>query len=115
MAKNGEIEDNGGYISLSFKKFARLFKKGIKNELKVLDGEIESYIVGHYYIDGFFSLPNNTLYYFSISDVRHLELGNMLYRTAEHLKDYTGGSNQHIKIEPGMILDMRLLATRWIN
>ena len=51
----------------------------------------------HFDMSGFFTTSKGTIYYFSISDLRWSK-GDMLIRTAEHYKDYTGGSNQSISL-----------------
>jgi len=85
-----------------FKSFARAFKGDIK-ELIQSDFELVSFSVGHFYISGFLKFNLNGKYiYFSISDVRHFPnqwRTNILVRTAEHEKDYTGGSNNYTTLE----------------
>lgn len=56
--------------------------------------------VEHFYINGFFDYKGQ-LYYFSLSDVRGANFQNsvsMMFRTAEHRKDWRGGSNQWVTI-----------------
>lgn len=81
-----------------FISFSRDFKKFIKKQLAEYPNlKLETFSVGHFYISGFISnTKNNKIVYFNISDVRHFIGGwykSVLYRTAEHLKDYTGGYN----------------------
>lgn len=52
-----------------------------------------------YYYYGFFTTSSGQIYYFSCSDVRHFGYEQILYRTAESYKDFTGGGNQYIKVE----------------
>jgi len=111
LLDNG-IQDDGGYKSAEFKSFARLFKNDFQKELNTIDAKIVNFSIGHYYVSGFIKLPNGNLYYFSVDDIRHSQLlynYRMLYRTAEHEKDYTGGGNQWINIETGMseLMNMR--------
>lgn len=89
--------------------FARTFRNEIKQELK-RDLKITEFkfSIGHFYCSGFFKLPDNRIYYWSISDVRWFNDGNMLIRTAKGFDDYSGGSNNFIKIEPGMFKKSRL-------
>lgn len=59
---------------------------------------------GHFYISGFFTAPSGQIYYFSLNDVRSFSedgwnSGSLMYRTAEHYKDWTGGSNQWIRLD----------------
>jgi thiosulfate reductase cytochrome b subunit len=54
----------------------------------------------HFDMSGFFTL-GNTIWYFSISDLRNFYAGKaqpMLLRTAKHYKDYTGGMNQYVSM-----------------
>jgi len=87
-----------------FKDFVKEFKKEFKKEIKSIDGKDITFSVGHFTITGFFDM-NGQLYYFSLCDVRGMCFShsiNLLYRTAEHREDWTGGSNQFAKIENGM-------------
>ena len=74
--------------------FAKDFKKHIKSQLP--DGsELLDFHKMHFEVSGFVKRGEKYVY-FSISDVRHFRdewHNNMLIRTAEHDKDYTGGSN----------------------
>jgi hypothetical protein len=103
-----QVEDFGGYTSPSFKSFARKFKNSFNKELAKVSAKIVGYTTGHYYVSGFFETKNGNLYYFSISDVRYFDFGEMLYRTAEHLKDFTGGSNQYVTIDDDMVEKMKI-------
>ena len=65
-------------------------------------------------MSGFFK-KGEQLYYFSFGDVRGMEFVlrrgdnvNMMFRKAQHLKDWTGGSNQWVDIEEGFAQNMRL-------
>ena len=69
--------------------------------------------IGHYDITGFFTTTSGQIYYFSLSDVRwtYPVAGYphpMMYRTAQHHKDWTGGGNQWVNIEDGMSANMSL-------
>ena len=74
-----------------------LFSKHIKAELKKISGyELISYSRGHFYFSAFLKNKNNDkLVYLSSDDVRGSDgwYNNLLIRTAQHDKDYTGGSN----------------------
>ena len=55
---------------------------------------------GHFYFSGFLTRKKDgQIFYFSISDVRHFTCDSLLIRTAEHYKDWTGGSNQSVRID----------------
>ena len=72
----------------------RLFKREFTNFLKGKGcGEIEISKPNHFDMFGFFRAKSGQIFYFSISDLRWCK-SDMLIRTAEHYKDYTGGSNQ---------------------
>ena len=91
-----------------FKAFARLFKKLIKNEIAKQGCELLTFNRGHFYVSGFFK-KKEQIYYFSVSDVRdNWGTPKMLYRTATSTKDFTGGSNQYVNIEDGMVYKMTL-------
>jgi hypothetical protein len=69
---------------------------------------------GHFYLSGFFT-KGEKIFYFSLSDVRGSDfvLGSggdldLLYRTAKHYKDWSGGTNCYVIIEAGMAQKMRL-------
>lgn len=104
-----KVEDWGGKTSKSFKSFGAKFKNSFQKELDKIGANISEFNKGHYYLSGFFRTKDNECYYFSISDVRHFNFGNMLYRTAKDEKDFTGGGNQYVNIETGMITKMRIL------
>jgi hypothetical protein len=105
-----------GFMSSSvktpqFKTFARTFKCEFKKELDKINAKIEHYNVGHFYVSGFFR-KYDKLYYFSLSDVRGLDpdsnscMSQLLYRTAKHLKDYTGGINQYVSLHDVPKMDL---------
>jgi hypothetical protein len=97
-----------------FKEFARAFKSMLAKELQSVGAKLEDYSVGHFDVNGFFK-KDEQLYYFSFGDVRGMEFVinrgdkvRMMYRTAKHLKDWTGGSNQWVDIEENFAQRMRL-------
>lgn len=93
--------------SPEFNKFFSAFKKVMKKELAGVEATDIEFSKGHFYLSGFFRIGEQ-LMYFSISDVRHGFGFNrngqpeMLVRTAQHNKDYTGGANNYVVIEDGM-------------
>jgi hypothetical protein len=104
--------DSGTVNSQQFHDFFDLFKRSFTRELKSIGATKIELSKGHFYISGFFSV-NEQAYYFSIDDVRHCfyrDYPKMLVRTAKDYKDYTGGSNNYFKIEPGM---SKIMANRW--
>lgn len=87
-----------------FNQFFDLFKKDFTKELMMLGAEDIEFTKGHFYISGFFRLKEQWIY-FSLSDVRS-QFGSgvpqLLVRTAKHNKDFTGGINNYVNIEPEM-------------
>lgn len=85
---------SGGTTGEDFKVFAETYKNEIKKRLP--KGVIfANYSTGHYFVSGFLE-KNGKYVYFSVSDVRHFPgewFNNILIRTAQHISDYTGGSN----------------------
>jgi hypothetical protein len=87
-----------------FKNFVSEFKKEFKKEMIGIGAKEIEFSIGHFYIVGFFEY-NNQLYYFSLSDVRGCNYQasvSMMFRTAEHRKDWKGGSNQWVTIGENM-------------
>jgi len=63
---------------------------------------------GHFYFSGFFTAKTTgQVFYFSVSDVRHFPANNMLIRTAQHYKDWTGGRNMYIRIDNHLRSDVQ--------
>jgi hypothetical protein len=92
------FESSSGLTS-EFAEFARDFKNHIKRSLPV-GSELVNWSRGHFEVSGFVKRSNKFVY-FSISDVRFWQdswFDNILIRTAEHEKDWTGGSNQSTKL-----------------
>lgn len=100
-----------------FLNFVRTFKKEFTKELKSIGATDIQFSRGHFYITGFFTV-NEQSYYFSLPDVRSMNYclatnpdsysSQLLYRTAKDYKDFTGGSNQYVKIQTGMTNEMKL-------
>jgi cysteinyl-tRNA synthetase len=92
---NNSFESSSG-LTPEFATFAKDFKKAITDSIKD-NFELVNWSRGHFEVFGF--LKNKTtekMVYFSISDVRYWQnewYDHILIRTAEHDKDYTGGSN----------------------
>jgi len=97
-----------------FTTFKRLFKKGLTKELKKVGAINIVFSYGHYYISGFFTVETQ-IYYFSLSDVRHGFVFNyngeaeIMYRTAKHYKDFTGGCNQRVSLEEDMFMHSSIM------
>ena len=96
-------ENCGGVTGAEWKEFCRDFKKMIKQELKKVDAVLENIDFNHYCLSGFFKLGEQ-FYYFSMSDIRNTNSSTLLIRTAAHVKDYHGGSNTFVNVEPDMFV-----------
>ncbi len=94
-----------------FASFFRTFKKEFTKELQSIGATEIEFSRGHFHLTGFFRVDGQ-LWYFSLSDVRGMDYGlanhpescmnKLLYRTAKHNKDWTGGRNRYATIETGM-------------
>lgn len=83
--------------------FHRTFKTDFKKALASIGCiNVDISKPNHFDVDGFFTAPSGQIYYFSISDLRWSK-ENILVRTAKHYKDWTGGSNQYVKIDEDII------------
>lgn len=105
---------SGSTTGEDFKAFAKLFLKDVKSALPP-GAKMVNVSTGHYILSGFVEKDGKYVY-FSISDVRHFPRGwysNILIRTAQHEKDYTGGSNGSTTLEDlGRNLDRMLDSER---
>lgn len=95
-----------------FQDFVRKFRSAFTRELKSVGATEIVVNQGHYYLFGFFTIGTQA-YYFSVGDIRWIfHCGGckipLLYRTAQHYKDWTGGMNHFVEIESGMINKMKL-------
>lgn len=96
--KNWEFS-SGVTTGNDFKVFVRKFRTWIKNNVPA--GAKVKISPNHYILSGFIEIKGKFVY-FSISDVRHFKnawADNILIRTADHDKDYTGGSNVFTDLE----------------
>ena len=83
-----------------FVAFARDFKRFVKKALPY-GAELVKWNVGHFYVSGFVK-KNDKYVYFETSDVRFFPntwFTNLLIRTAQHVKDYTGGANTYTALD----------------
>jgi len=90
--RNHEFESSSSTTE-EFKSFSRDIKKYLKE--KMVGYNLVNYNRGHFYFSAFFEKDEKFIY-ISSSDVRHFKdewLNNLLVRTAENEKDYTGGRN----------------------
>lgn len=94
-----EFESSSG-TTKEFLEFAKDFKKYIKTNLPE-GAELVSFSKGHFEVYGFIKREDKYVY-FSISDIRHFSDGwynDILIRTANDEKDYTGGSNSQTTLK----------------
>jgi len=100
-----------------FASFARKYKNAIKKQLEAHGFELVEWIRGHFYCSGF-AKKSGKYIYFSCSDVRYFSNGwydDLLVRTAEHDKDYTGGSNNWATLNTlGEVAD-KLVASKLVE
>jgi hypothetical protein len=83
----------GSDLSPAFKSFFRKEKNRITKILTAKGCTEIKLDYGFYYFSGFFTSASGQVYYLSCSDVRHFGYKQLLYRTAKHYKDFTGGHN----------------------
>lgn len=94
-----QFESSSG-LTDQFALFAKQYKKAIVKAMG--DYELVNFSRGHFYMSGFFRSPHaGKLVYFSTDDVRGSKgwYNNILIRTAQHEKDYTGGRNCFSSLE----------------
>lgn len=93
--------ESASYVGEDFKKFAREFKSYLKDIMHSLDGELLVYSTGHFYVSAFVLRSDGQIIYISFPDVREgpNAFERILYRTAQHTKDYTGGHNNYTSVE----------------
>lgn len=86
-----------------FTAFCRMYRARLSKEAKAKGLKIVSWSNGHFQCSAFFkNTQTGKLAYLSTSDVRHFPnewANNILVRTAEHEKDYTGGTNRSATLE----------------
>lgn len=94
LLKQGFTSSTGA--TPEFKRFTRTFKFEFNKLLQKLGCTNLECHNGHFYISGFFNSANGQLWYFNLNDVRDMfRGGSLLIRTAEHRKDYYGGTNRY--------------------
>lgn len=79
--------------------FHKLFKREFTKELTKLGCKaISVHKPNHFDVSGFFTDPNDQVWYFSLSDLRWSK-DKLLIRTAKNYTDFTGGGNQYISFD----------------
>jgi hypothetical protein len=104
--------ESSSTLTPEFAQFYRTFKSEFTKELLSVGATNIVFSRGHFYVSGFCTI-NGQIWYFSLSDVRGMEhclnqwcSGQLMYRTAQHYKDWTGGRNQWANFETGMAQKM---------
>jgi hypothetical protein len=93
--------ESSSALTPQFASFARAYKKAI---IETLGNKfaLVSWNRGHFYISTFFrNTLTGKLVYLSCSDVRFFPQAwydNILIRTAEHERDFTGGTNHYASL-----------------
>ena len=94
---NHPFESSSG-LTPDFAAFASGVKKALKKDCATAGLELAKFSRGHFEVAAFVRNPvTDKLAYISIGDMRGgyggYPLDQVLYRSAEHLKDYHGGHN----------------------
>ncbi len=97
LQQRRQIEDYGSVASPGFRLWVREIRKEVRKICKANNGKLLSLPeTCHYFWSAFVKSSSGKIWYISCSDVRHFPNNDIMYRTAEHDKDYTGGENQHV-------------------
>lgn len=107
ILKHITMSYKGRDLGQDFKDFFKREKRRITRNLKELGCSNFKFDYGFYYFYGFFTSKSGQIYYLSCSDVRHWGYNQLLYRTAKHYKDWTGGGNQYI--DTNKLKEMKLI------
>ncbi|MCD7728563.1 MAG: hypothetical protein LUI60_01450 [Clostridia bacterium] len=87
----------GCYTGKDYKTFETKYINYLKSIAKEYSWELVNVLRNHYQFSAFFKNKDKFVYV-SISDVRYFKnewFNHILYRTAEHEKDYHGGYNRY--------------------
>lgn len=94
-ARIGAGFESSSVKTAEFVAFAKALRTFLKKELTSAGAELVDFSVGHFQCSGFYQ-KGDKLAYFSLSDVRDDSNFNLMYRTAAHRKDYSGGQNHFV-------------------
>ena len=95
------IEDYGAYTSPDYISFQTKYRNFLKKVCTENGFELVSFNKNHYEFSAFIK-GNDKYVYLSISDVRYFSnewYTNILIRTAEHERDFRGGSNRFTTLD----------------
>ena len=99
----GNSFESSTYRTPEFMAFARMFRSYIREQARDNGLEVTNFSTGHFYCSGFLrNISTGKFAYFSISDVRYFPdswIDDVLLRSADHEKDFTGGRNQRVNIQ----------------
>ncbi len=85
---------SNSYMESDWQTFAKDFKSFIKKMCKDNNWKLHSSKPWHYYMYMFIEASNWKIVYINTGDFRTNNfMSSILYRTAEHTKDYTGWNN----------------------
>lgn len=91
--------ESSSYRTPQYLEWHRTFRRELTKVLRALGAtEIDIRKPNHFDASGFFRAPRGQVFYFSVSDLRFFKT-DMLIRTAKSFSDYTGGTNQYIKLD----------------
>ena len=99
----------GSDLGDDFKQWFRKEKRRLTAILKEKGCADIKLDYGFYYFSGFFTSSTGQVYYMSCSDVRHFPYKQLLIRTAQHYKDFSGGPNQYSGISKEELMRFRLI------
>lgn len=95
--------DGGCGTTKEYSNFQSNYRSVLKDLCNDIGMELHSFNKNHYEFSAVVkSNKTNQFYYISISDVRCWKnkwADDILYRTMEHNKDWTGGSNSHTTLQ----------------
>lgn len=104
--------ESSSSLTPQFAEFAKDWRADLK-KITGPDFEIVSFNRGHFYLSGFLKHASGKFVYFSISDVRYFGAdtwkNDILIRTAEHDRDYTGGPNNRATLKDIKIRALELI------
>lgn len=97
-----DIEDWGGVTSKDYNSFQTKYRNFLKRLCTNNGYELVNFLKGHYQFSCFIKDPaTGKFIYIFISDTRYFKnswYNNILIRTAQHEKDYRGGSNDYTSL-----------------
>lgn len=91
---------SGSYTGSDYTKFQTRFINALRKTCNSIDAKLVSTMKGHYILSAFIERDGKYVY-LSLSDVRFRQDGwinDLLVRTAQNEKDYTGGYNNRATI-----------------